>query len=64
MIYPDVNFNFYYYFNFILLLLISIFGIGYWKWMEREGVNLEPVLRASEKFLRVWEYVIAHKGEF
>ena len=27
-----------------------------WKWMEKEDVDLEPVLRTSEKFLRVWEY--------
>ncbi|HEY3387616.1 MAG TPA: membrane dipeptidase [Saprospiraceae bacterium] len=35
-----------------------------WKWMAKEDVDLEPVLRASEKFLRVWEYVIERKGEF
>jgi microsomal dipeptidase-like Zn-dependent dipeptidase len=29
-----------------------------WKWMEKEGVDLEPVKRASEKFLRVWEKVL------
>ena len=33
-----------------------------WKWMAKEDVDLEPILRASEKFLRVWEYFIAHKG--
>lgn len=35
-----------------------------WKWMAKEDVDLEPILRASEKFLRVWEYFISHKGEF
>jgi microsomal dipeptidase-like Zn-dependent dipeptidase len=35
-----------------------------WKWMEKENVDLDPILNASEKFLRVWEYVIAHKGNF
>lgn len=30
-----------------------------WKWMAEEGVDLEPILMASEKFLRVWEYVKA-----
>ncbi len=33
-----------------------------WKWMAKEDVDLEPILRASEKFLRVWEYFIAHKS--
>jgi len=35
-----------------------------WKWMAKEAVDLDPILRASEKFLRVWEYVVEHKGEF
>ena len=35
-----------------------------WRWMKKEGVDLEPILRASEKFLRVWEYVIEHKEKF
>jgi len=28
-----------------------------WRWMAKENVDLEPILRASEKFLRVWQYV-------
>ena len=32
-----------------------------WNWMEKEDVDLEPVRRASEKFLRVWEYVLENK---
>lgn len=35
-----------------------------WKWMAKEGVDLEPILNASEKFLRVWEYFIEHRGGF
>jgi hypothetical protein len=27
-----------------------------WRWMEKKDVDLEPIRRASEKFLRVWEY--------
>lgn len=35
-----------------------------WKYMVKQDVDLDPILRASEKFLRVWEYFIGHKGEF
>ena len=35
-----------------------------WNWMTKENVDLDPILNASEKFLRVWEYVIEHKGKF
>lgn len=28
-----------------------------WNWMEKEDVDLGPIKRASEKFLRVWEEV-------
>ena len=35
-----------------------------WEWMEKRGVDLAPVLRASEKFLRVWEYFMEKRGEF
>lgn len=35
-----------------------------WSWMAKEGVDLEPILRASEKFLRVWEYFLSHRGGF
>ena len=30
-----------------------------WKYMEKEDVDLEPIKRASEKFLRVWDRVKA-----
>lgn len=29
-----------------------------WRWMEKEGVDLEPIRNASEKFLRVWERLL------
>ncbi len=32
--------------------------------MTKEDVDLEPILRASEKFLRVWEYVMERKVDF
>lgn len=32
-----------------------------WQWMANEDVDLEPILRASEKFLRVWEHFIKAK---
>jgi hypothetical protein len=32
--------------------------------MAKEDVDLEPILRASEKFLRVWEYFLKQRGEF
>ena len=35
-----------------------------WKWMAKEDVEMEPILRASQKFLRVWEYFRERKGEF
>lgn len=35
-----------------------------WRWMEHQEVDLAPVKRASEKFLRVWEYMLDHKGKF
>ncbi len=34
-----------------------------WKWMAKEDVDLEPILRASEKFLRVWEYFLKAKAK-
>ncbi len=33
-----------------------------WKWMLKEGVDLEPIKYASEKFLRVWEKVLKNKN--
>jgi hypothetical protein len=33
-----------------------------WRWMAKEDVDLEPILRASEKFLRVWEYFYCAQG--
>lgn len=34
-----------------------------WNWMKKEDVDLEPILYASEKFLRVWEYFLENKGK-
>jgi microsomal dipeptidase-like Zn-dependent dipeptidase len=49
---------------------IEILGLAHpgllesqWRWMAKEDVDLEPILRASEKFLRVWEYVKAKAEE-
>jgi microsomal dipeptidase-like Zn-dependent dipeptidase len=35
-----------------------------WRYLEQQGVDLEPIRRASEKFLRMWEYMLANKGQF
>lgn len=37
---------------------------SYWKLLEKEGVDLRPIRRASEKFLQMWEYMLARKGKF
>lgn len=34
---------------------------SHWRLLEKEGVDLEPVRRASEKFLQMWEYFQEHK---
>lgn len=31
---------------------------SHWKYLDKEGVDLEPLLRASEKFLQMWEVVL------
>ncbi|MBI1194084.1 MAG: hypothetical protein GC205_13075 [Bacteroidetes bacterium] len=35
-----------------------------WRYLEKQGVDLEPIRRASEKFLRMWAFVLAHGGSF
>ena len=35
-----------------------------WDYLEREGVDLSPIRRSSEKFLRMWEYMLKNKGSF
>lgn len=30
---------------------------SHWRWMEKEGVDIAPVRRASERFLQIWEYL-------
>lgn len=37
---------------------------SHWKLMKKEGVDIEPVRRASEKFLRMWQYFLDNKGQF
>ncbi len=37
---------------------------SHWRLLEKEGVDLEPIKRSSEKFLRMWEYVLGKKGMF
>ncbi|HHG84396.1 MAG TPA: hypothetical protein ENJ82_06590, partial [Bacteroidetes bacterium] len=34
---------------------------SHWNLLAQEGVDLAPILRASEKFLQMWEYFLAHK---
>ena len=35
-----------------------------WRLLEKEGVDLAPLKRSSEKFVQLWEYFIEHKGEW
>jgi microsomal dipeptidase-like Zn-dependent dipeptidase len=37
---------------------------AHWKLLEKEGVDLEPVQRASERFLQIWETFLERKGTF
>ena len=32
--------------------------------LEKEGVDLEPIKRSSEKFLQMWEWFLENKGTF
>jgi hypothetical protein len=34
---------------------------GHWDALSREGVDLQPIKRASEKFLQLWEYFLGAK---
>lgn len=36
---------------------------SHWNLLRKENVDLEPILRASEKFLQMWEYFLAHKKQ-
>lgn len=36
---------------------------SHWHLLEKEGVDLEPVLRASEKFLQMWEGFLERRRE-
>jgi len=33
-----------------------------WRSMEKQGADLQPIKRSSEKFLQLWEYFLAHKN--
>lgn len=35
-----------------------------WNILQKEGVDLEPIKRSSEKFLLMWQYFIDNKGKF
>lgn len=37
---------------------------SHWRLLEKEGVDLEPIKRSSEKFLQMWEYVLDRRGTF
>ena len=37
---------------------------SHWNLLEKEGVDLEPIKRSSEKFLQMWEYFLENKGKF
>ncbi|MCF8464798.1 MAG: dipeptidase [Flavobacteriales bacterium] len=37
---------------------------SHWRLLEKEGVDLEPIKRSSEKFLQMWEYVLENKAKF
>ena len=37
---------------------------SHWRLLEEEGVDLEPIKRASEKFLQMWQFFLDNKGKF
>jgi microsomal dipeptidase-like Zn-dependent dipeptidase len=37
---------------------------SHWRLLEKEGVDLEPIKRSSEKFLQMWEFFIENKGRY
>ncbi len=37
---------------------------SHWKLMAKEGVDIEPVKRASEKFLQMWQQFLDRRGKF
>lgn len=50
---------------------IEIYGLAHpgllesqWRLLEKEGVDLIPVKRASEKFLQMWEVFLERQGQF
>lgn len=37
---------------------------SHWRLLEKEGVDLEPIKRASEKFLQMWQFFLDNRGKF
>jgi microsomal dipeptidase-like Zn-dependent dipeptidase len=37
---------------------------SHWRLLEKEGVDLEPIKRSSEKFLQMWQFFLDNKGKF
>lgn len=37
---------------------------SHWKLLKKEGVDLAPIKRSSEKFLQMWSHFLAQKGNF
>ncbi len=36
----------------------------HWQWLEKEGVDLNPIKRSSERFLQMWELFMEKRGSF
>lgn len=34
----------------------------HWDYLQKQGIDLDPILRSSEKFLQMWEYMLSRKG--
>jgi len=37
---------------------------SHWRLLKKEGVDLAPILRASERFLQLWAHFLENKGRF
>lgn len=37
---------------------------SHWTWLEKEGVDISPIKRASERFLQIWEATRENKDRF
>ncbi|MCH2042823.1 MAG: membrane dipeptidase [Saprospiraceae bacterium] len=36
----------------------------HWDWLRKKGVDLEPILRSSERFLQLWQQFLDDRGKF